>query len=630
MPDEKARPATPTFTGALAATVRHDPLVRSALVFFGAVAVAQMLLAGLDESTSAAGLAWLRSRLVPFGELVLLLMVLVGLTWRLNDLDSGQERRFWRRIRIAYCCWLLGAILRLLLVELEPRPFQVVLYAFLYIFMIRALEGEPHRPPRLLTNAMERLMTWPAVTFFVLGIVAYFFFVPLSVHWKDMLEHAAETAASRRDEFYVYTLLDLYLSIRFLVLARVVTSPRWRAIYLASALPWILLVVLTDLSYILAQTSVTWPLASIPSWWAYSGLLAQVVAVRLRHYGFPTRKEPVTSALLRGDELSFLVSARTLALGVIFPVVHVVATRYDLVDTPGHGARQALVLIWLIFFGTVALFQHRYLESRAQALWLERVTLEEDMRASEQDLRLIIERDRASEMVRSSEKKFDLIFASCPSALFVVQLGDGRISEVNDAFEETFGRRRQDVIGISYRDLGLGPEPDVPARLAHAMEQHNDVEEVEVRFRTGDGQERRGLLSAVEIEVEGSLCLLSIVHDVTERRRDLERLESIVRLIEHAQAAIFEVDARGCVRTWNQGAERIAGWKEKEVLGTEARDLLVSAGPADSLLSADDGLWAGEVELVHREGHTVLVNGWSSPVRRNQADSRLVIAVPVT
>ena len=45
--------------------------------------------------------------------------------------------------------------------------------------MIRAIEGQPHRdsPPR--RSGLERLLTWPSVTFFVLGLMIYFVFIPL-------------------------------------------------------------------------------------------------------------------------------------------------------------------------------------------------------------------------------------------------------------------------------------------------------------------------------------------------------------------------------------------------------------------------------------------------------------------
>ena len=39
--------------------------------------------------------------------------------------------------------------------------------------MICALEGEPHRSSRPMTSLAERILTWPAVTFFVLGLVIW-------------------------------------------------------------------------------------------------------------------------------------------------------------------------------------------------------------------------------------------------------------------------------------------------------------------------------------------------------------------------------------------------------------------------------------------------------------------------
>jgi PAS domain S-box-containing protein len=631
---------------ALGATVRRDVLVKAAIVFFLGGGIASVLLRAVEvpvasPAPGAAALAWLQSRFDNLGELFLLALVVLGLVRNLGEIAEPKERKFWRRMAFAYGCWFLGAAFRFVpdLPESLPlRPFQVAFYALLYVFMICAVEGEPHRPVRPLTSAAERLLTWPAVTFFVAGLVVYFVFIPVSVHWQDLLAGAFDETANRPDEYYLYTILDVYLSLRFLFLARSADPRRWRAVYFALALPWIVLLLVADLSVLAWDTALVWPLEWTPRWWMCAPFVLQLAAVRLRHLPFPGGSPPTAGespapspslpqrqgGLLPADELSFVVSARTLALGVIFPVIHIVVTRLEIVDTPGHGARQALVLVWLVFFGAVALLQHRQLERRAQELWLDRVRFEQELRASEKDLRLIIERDRASEMVRSAEKKFDLIFRSCPYTLAVTSLEDGRFIEVNPAFEETFGYRRDEVVGRPAAELDLWLEPDAVTRLAERAGTSGPVREVEVPFRHRGGDERIAIVSTAEIRAGGEACLLSIVHDVTERRLAEKRLEAAAQVLDRAAAAIFEIGGDGRVRSWNRGAERLTGWTAEEAVGRPAADLM-SAGTAWSG-GEDDDVRTGEVELVRRGGEPVRLVAWCARIAGSEGASLVIAA----
>jgi PAS domain S-box-containing protein len=59
----------------------------------------------------------------------------------------------------------------------------------------------------------------------------------------------------------------------------------------------------------------------------------------------------------------------------------------------------------------------------------------------------ITERLRMEDQLCQSEEKFSKAFRSCPLAITITTLAEGRCLEVNDAFLRTFGHSRQDVIG---------------------------------------------------------------------------------------------------------------------------------------------------------------------------------------
>ena len=56
-----------------------------------------------------------------------------------------------------------------------------------------------------------------------------------------------------------------------------------------------------------------------------------------------------------------------------------------------------------------------------------------------------------------SEAKFSKVFHANPLAMSMARLSDGRVSEVNDAFEKRSGYSRAELIGRRGEDLGMYP-----------------------------------------------------------------------------------------------------------------------------------------------------------------------------
>lgn len=615
----------PDLSGALASTLRQDALAKAALVTYTAVA---LVFAYLELTGSPfvypdrpAAVPPLQRLLVPLFNLVLVGLILLSLGWRLREVAGAWQRSFWRRLIAAYGCLFAGVSAFVLpehMGAVSRRSVQVVLYALFYLILIRALERQPHlRSPSLETGA-ERLLAWPAATFFVLGLTTYFVFVPFAP--------SSRTGSALVSELYYFVLLDAYLVVRLVYLSRAAGRTPWRAIYTALLLPWTV-VLATDLSLVAARTVAGWPLesATFLSWNLSHVLL--ILAIRLRHQPFVAAWDAagaespgVESPVASGKEIpSLLVSARTLGLGVAFPVLHLLAYRGGLLDPASRDVREGLVLGWLIVFGAIALLQHRRLERHAQSLWLDRATFEEALRESEEDLRLIIERQRTREVQRRMDRRFDYAFSACPYTLVISSLKSGRFLEVNPAFEQTFGFTSAEVIGRSAKEIGLWADLADLGRVNRVIAEEQEIHEMEIAFLRKSGEPVLTILSAAEIELDGERCLLSIVQDVGERRRVEKRLQGAAEAVDGAAAAIFELDAAGRVRSWNAGAERLWGLEADAAVGRPAGELLGPAAAVEAMLREAE--WRGE--LAPADSSAVL-DAWSC---RRGEDGVLVIVM---
>ncbi|BDV44502.1 hypothetical protein GURASL_34250 [Geotalea uraniireducens] len=137
----------------------------------------------------------------------------------------------------------------------------------------------------------------------------------------------------------------------------------------------------------------------------------------------------------------------------------------------------------------------------------------------------ITERKRAEEALRSSEEKFARAFRTAPIMIAITTLDEGRLIEVNDTFERSFGYLRDQAIGRTTLQLNLWQNPAERLWFARLLREEGAVRELEFNFRHRSGRIFMGLLSAEVIGINGQQCVLTLVNDVTERKRAQGRIE---------------------------------------------------------------------------------------------------------
>ena len=132
--------------------------------------------------------------------------------------------------------------------------------------------------------------------------------------------------------------------------------------------------------------------------------------------------------------------------------------------------------------------------------------------------------------LRGSEERFAKAFEASPLALTITSLKTGRLLEVNETFTRLSGYTREETVGHTTLELGLWAEPaERQAELAVVV-QRGRIRDVEYCFRMKDGRVLVGMLSAEQIEIGGEACALTVIEDVTERKRaEAERDQMLER-----------------------------------------------------------------------------------------------------
>ncbi len=223
----------------------------------------------------------------------------------------------------------------------------------------------------------------------------------------------------------------------------------------------------------------------------------------------------------------------------------------------------------------------------------------------------ITERKQAEEALRESEERITKAFRSIPEALVISRLEDGKIIEVNDSWHKIFGYSREEVIGKSSLALNLFVDSADRQRTIALLREQGFVRDFEIQVRQKSDALRTAILSVELQESHGDQYLISVVQDITERKRSEEALrESETRyrsVLQSATDAIFTVDGSGMIIGWNSAAERIFGYSYTEAVGQPLTSIVLLY-PLDEHTNGMKGLQSEGVQNVI--GKTVEFKGF--------------------
>ena len=177
---------------------------------------------------------------------------------------------------------------------------------------------------------------------------------------------------------------------------------------------------------------------------------------------------------------------------------------------------------------------------------LQRKWAEDDKRLAYEELELRVE-ERTAELVtanialeseiqertvaeaasRQSQEQFSKAFHSNPVACCISTLRDGRFLDVNASFLKLFGYSREEIIGHTSAEMQIWASQADRDRLAHSLQQQQSVQ-LDAPFRTHSGEVREGMTSFEKIELQGKICLLAMIYDITERKQaEAEQLQQM-------------------------------------------------------------------------------------------------------
>ena len=233
-------------------------------------------------------------------------------------------------------------------------------------------------------------------------------------------------------------------------------------------------------------------------------------------------------------------------------------------------------------------------------------------RWNDQDVLLGICRDISA--VKLSEEKFSKTFHATAALMAISTFEEGQFIDVNDAFLNSLGFSREEVIGKTAADLKIYRDPSHRRTVLADLAKRGSLRDYEVPLRDKEGNLLYGLFSAETLFIQDSLCLLTTMIDITERKR----MEEDLRYSQERWKFALEGAGDG-VWDWDSATNQVHySMQWKAMLGYSDHEISDTLDEWDRRIHPDDRAAAyadlehhfrGDTEIYHNEHRMLCKDG---------------------
>jgi PAS domain S-box-containing protein len=187
----------------------------------------------------------------------------------------------------------------------------------------------------------------------------------------------------------------------------------------------------------------------------------------------------------------------------------------------------------------------------------------------------ITERKKAEKALREAQELYENIFRLSPEVIVVTAEGTGRYLAASESHERITGYRPDEVIGHHVGEFLIWESEEDNRKMLKLLHEQGAVHNEEIRFHRRSGELYTALLSMARVEVGGEWCVVSMVTDITERKRiEVELRENEERMRAIVDAAPFgahlyqlEPDGRLVFIGANRSADQILHVDHQQFIG---------------------------------------------------------------
>jgi len=236
----------------------------------------------------------------------------------------------------------------------------------------------------------------------------------------------------------------------------------------------------------------------------------------------------------------------------------------------------------------------------------------------------ITEQKRAA--VERKEAEFRNVLESAPDAI-VITSDQGRIVRLNRQAEAIFGYTREELLGEPVEIL-------MPERFRERHPKHRAAYSpksrprpmgtgLELYGRRKDGGEFPVDITLSPMEITDGFLIISVIRDITDRRRTEEQLVKLSRAVEQSANLVIIADTQGRIEYVNPNFTQVTGYTPDEVIGQNPRILKSEKTSPEEFRRLWETItsgreWRGEFLNKMKNGELCWASASISPIRNHQ------------
>ena len=197
------------------------------------------------------------------------------------------------------------------------------------------------------------------------------------------------------------------------------------------------------------------------------------------------------------------------------------------------------------------------------------------------------ELDRTGQETQAAKEPFEQIFNASPDATIISRMDDGVIINANPAFFARGGFSKETIIGQKSLSLDFYENPADRDRLIQALRATGYCDNMEIKFKRKNEEPGTFLMSATSITLNGCPHIISVIHDISERKQAEEALrkseERYRILAENVKDVIWILDPETmCFLYVSPSVYSLRGYTPEEIMA-EPIDAALTPARAQSV-----------------------------------------------
>ncbi len=208
---------------------------------------------------------------------------------------------------------------------------------------------------------------------------------------------------------------------------------------------------------------------------------------------------------------------------------------------------------------------------------------------------------------------------------------NGRWAWVNDRLCSIVGYSREEMLERTFADIVYQDDlASHQAKIAAMLRGEIESFEMDERYLRKDGTLVWGYLtvSFIRDAAENPRRFISVIEDISERKRLERALTERACLLDQAYDAMLARSLDGVILYWNKGAEALYGYPSVEAVGQISHNLFHTAGVTDSEgvePGSIDGASSGTEIIAAQMEALALAGRWEGELAHTTRDGRQIV-----